>query len=50
MGSPQSGAFISAGANGLNPIYNDKGAYVNKVKLKNWIIYTSKNCFSLSER
>ncbi|KAL7079935.1 hypothetical protein ACQ4LE_000061 [Meloidogyne hapla] len=28
---PQSGAFISAGAKGSNPIYNDTGAYVNKL-------------------
>ncbi|CAK5111284.1 unnamed protein product [Meloidogyne enterolobii] len=28
---PQSGAFISAGAKGTNPIYKDKEAYVNKL-------------------
>jgi len=31
VNSPQSGAFISAGAKGSHPIYKEKGAYVNKV-------------------
>ncbi|CAK5126101.1 unnamed protein product [Meloidogyne enterolobii] len=31
INSPQSGAFISAGAKGSHPIYKEKGAYVNKL-------------------
>ena len=48
VNSPQSGAFISAGAKGTNPIYKDKGAYVNKVNEVRTPITYVKFCSSWS--
>jgi len=48
VNSPQSGAFISAGAKGTNPIYKEKGAYVNKVNDNKTLIIDAKFCSSWS--